>query len=257
MPSAAGWGGAMDERTQDDEAFADFLRARKRTNGEDGPDARASRKPPSHIIGAGTFMRSSAPISYTVDGQLPSGFTYALTAKTGAGKTAFAQIVTLAVSMNRPDIIGADVEPGRVAYVTLENPIDFKMKLAVGCHIHNISFNDIESRVAVIEGRDTPEQIAEGLRLDAEANGPFQHVNIDTLQAGFAVAGGGKFNDNESILAYVMRLRPVNGPAGAPVCSNPLPSNKKRHGGRPSALRRRRDRERNRRKPDTVEGGPN
>jgi hypothetical protein len=163
-----------------------------------------ARQPPSRVIGAGTFMRTYAPISYTIDGQLPSGF------------LTFAQILTLAVSMNRPNIIGAEVEPGRVAYVTLENPIDFKMKLAVGCHVHNITFNDIEPRLAIIEGRDTPEQIIDGLRLDAEANGSFQHVNIDTLQAGFAAAGGGKFNDNEAILSYVMRLRALTGLPGQP-----------------------------------------
>jgi hypothetical protein len=172
--------------------------------------------PPSRVIGAGTFMKTYTPISYTVEGLLPSGFFYALTAVTGAGKTALAQAVTFAVTMNRPNIIGAEVAPGRVAYVTLENPTDFKMKLAVGCHVHGISWDEIEPRLAVIEGRDTPEQILEGLKLDAEANGSFQHVNIDTLQAGFSAANAGAFNDNESILAYVMRLRALTGLPGQP-----------------------------------------
>jgi AAA domain len=180
------------------------------------PNGEAKTLPPSRVIGAGTFMKTYTPISYTVDGLLPSGFMYAQTARTGAGKTAFAQAVTFAVTMNRPDIIGAEVEPGRVAYVTLENPIDFKMKLAVGCYVHGISWDEIDPRLAVIEGRDTPEQILDGLKLDAEANGPFQHVNIDTLQAGFSAANAGKFNDNESILAYVMRLRPLTELPGQP-----------------------------------------
>jgi hypothetical protein len=41
-------------------------------------------------------------------------------------------------------------------------------------------------------------------------------VNIDTLQAGFSAAGGGKFNENESILAYIMRLRPLTVLPGLP-----------------------------------------
>jgi hypothetical protein len=90
------------------------------------------------------------------------------------------------------------------------------MKLAVGCYVHGISWDKIEPRLAIIEGRDTPEQIIDGLKLDAKANGSFQHVNIDTLQAGFAAAGGGKFNDNESILAYVMRLRVLTTLPGQP-----------------------------------------
>jgi AAA domain len=183
---------------------------------KDKPKADDKPLPPSIVCGAGTFMSTYTPISYTVEGMLPSGFFYALTAKTGAGKTASAQAVTFAVTMNRPNIIGAEVAPGRVAYVTFENPTDFKMKLAAGCYVHGISWDEIEPRLAVIEGRDTPEQILEGLKLDAEANGSFQHVNIDTLQAGFSAAGAGKFNDNESILAYVMRLRPLAGLPGQP-----------------------------------------
>ena len=180
------------------------------------PKADDKPLPPSRVTGAGAFMRTYMPISYTVEGLLPSGFFYAMTARTGAGKTAFAQAVTFAVTMNRPAIIGAEVAPGRVAYVTFENPTDFKMKLAVGCYVHGISWDEIEPRLAVIEGRDTPEQILAGLKLDAEANGSFQHVNIDTLQAGFSAAGAGKFNDNESILAYVMRLRPLTELPGQP-----------------------------------------
>jgi hypothetical protein len=146
------------------------------------------------------------PISYTVEGLLPSGFIYTLTARTGAGKTALAISLALAVSMDRQDIIGMEVTPGRVAYVTFENPTDFKMKLSVNCFFYNIDFAKLENGLAVIDGRGTPEQVYEALLLDAKANGQFQHVTVDTLQAGFSIAGAGKFNDNESILAYVMRL---------------------------------------------------
>jgi hypothetical protein len=218
------------------------------------PNGQAKTLPPSRVTGAAAFMRTYSPISYTIEGLLPSGYIYTLTAKTGAGKTAFAQAATLAVAMNRPDIIGLDVEPGRVAYVTLENPIDFKMKLAVGCHVHNIKWSDIDQRVAIIEGRDTPEQIAEGLKLDAEANGPFQLVNIDTLQAGFSVGGGGKFNENEDILAYVMRLRQLTELPGQPSVLVPC---QECHRRRLAPLWRRRNRQRGGRKPDVVEVGPN
>jgi hypothetical protein len=123
---------------------------------------------------------------------------------------------TLAVETGREDILGCAVECGRVAYVTIENPVDFKMKLAVNCYFHNISFDEIEPRVAIIDGRDTPEQIYEGLRLDAEAHGNFQLVNFDTFQAGFAVANAGAFNDNEAVLKYVQRLRPLTVLPGLP-----------------------------------------
>ena len=86
-------------------------------------------------------------------------YLYGLTAKPGTGKTAWKIAATLAVGMNRRDILGLDVESGRVAYVTIENPIDFKMKLAANCFANNITYDEIEPRVANIDGRDTPEQI--------------------------------------------------------------------------------------------------
>jgi hypothetical protein len=161
-------------------------------------------------------MRSYEPISYTIDGILPSGYLYGLTAKPGTGKTAWKIAATLAVGMNRRDILGLDVESGRVAYVTIENPIDFKMKLAANCFANNITYQEIEPRVAIVDGRDAPEQIYEGLKLDAEANGVFQLVCFDTFQAGFAAANAGAFNDNEAVLRYVGRLRPLTVLPGSP-----------------------------------------
>jgi hypothetical protein len=181
-----------------------------------GHDERAPKKPPSRVIGAGTFMRSYEPISYTLGGILPSGYLYGTTAKQGSGKTAFMIAAELAVAFGREDILGCAVERGRVAYVTIENPVDFKMKLAVNCYVHNISYDEVESRIAIIDGRDTPEQIYDGLKLDAEENGPFQLVCFDTFQAGFAAANAGAFNDNEAVLNYVISLRPLTTLPGAP-----------------------------------------
>jgi hypothetical protein len=171
---------------------------------------------PSRVYGAGTFMRSYVAISYTIEGVLPSGSLYGLTAKQGTGKTAWKITATIAVAMNRKDILGCEVEPGRVAYVTIENPIDFKMKLSANCFVHNVSYEEIERRVAIIDGRDSPEQIYEGLRLDAKTNGDFQLICFDTFQAGFAAANAGAFNDNEAVLKYVGRLRPFATLPGLP-----------------------------------------
>src|SRR3984893_13660408 len=161
-------------------------------------------------------MRSYVPISYTLGGILPSGFMYGLTAKQGSGKTALKIAAALAVAFGREDILGCPVERGRVAYVTIENPVDFKMKLAVNCFVHNVSYDEAETRIAIIDGRDTPEQIFDGLGLDAEKNGPFQLVCFDTFQAGFAAAGAGAFNDNEAVLGYLIHLRPLTTLPGSP-----------------------------------------
>jgi hypothetical protein len=184
---------------------------KKRGNGKD-----ETPKSPSRVTGAGTFMRSYVAISYTLGGVLPSGYLYGLTAKQGSGKTALMIAAALAVAFGREDILGCAVESGRVAYVTIENPVDFKMKLAVNCYFHNISYDEAETRIAIIDGRDTPEQIIDGLRLDAEANGAFQLVCFDTYQAGFAAANAGAFNDNEAVLGYLIRLRPLTTLPGSP-----------------------------------------
>jgi AAA domain len=182
----------------------------------DTPKADDKPKPPSIVIGAGSFMSAYAPLSYPLDGILPSGSLYGLTARQGTGKTAFMQAAALAVGMNRAALIGVDVTPGRVAYVTIENPDDFRMKLAVACYIHGISYAEIETRIAIVQGRDTPEQIVDGLKLDAEANGAFTQVCFDTFQAGFSAAGAGAFNENQDVLAYVTRLRPLTTLPGFP-----------------------------------------
>jgi ABC-type Mn2+/Zn2+ transport system ATPase subunit len=86
---------------------------------------------PAKVVDAGTFMRSYKPLSYTIDGMLPSGYVYGLTGRRGHGKTAKAIAMTLAVASGKESILGRKVRQGRVAYVCRENPIDFKMKLAV------------------------------------------------------------------------------------------------------------------------------
>ena len=211
------WHGSADDLAAlVDSAESYAPREQKSAQNQARPNGEAKTLPPSRVIGAGTFMRSYEAISYTIEGILPSGYLYGLTAKPGAGKTALMITATLAVETGREDILGCAVERGRVAYVTIENPVDFKMKLAVNCYFHNISFDEIEPRVAIIDGRDTPEQIYEGLQLDAEAHGDFQLVNFDTFQAGFAVANAGAFNDNEAVLKYVQRLRPLTVLPGLP-----------------------------------------
>ena len=70
------------------------------------------QKAPSRVIGAGTFMRSYVPISYTLGGILPSGYMYRLTAKQGSGKTALKIAAALAVAFGREDILGCPSNAG-------------------------------------------------------------------------------------------------------------------------------------------------
>src|ERR1700730_15646259 len=53
--------------------------------------------------GGGAFIREYVPISYTLDGILPSGVLYFVTARRGTGKTAWLLAVILAVALDRQE----------------------------------------------------------------------------------------------------------------------------------------------------------
>jgi AAA domain len=91
---------------------------------------REPKAPPVSIakgIGGGDFLAAYEPISYTIDGMLPSGYLYGLTARRGGGKTAWMIAASLAVMTGRSDILGREVEQGRVAYIVKENSADFRI----------------------------------------------------------------------------------------------------------------------------------
>src|SRR5205807_5232898 len=77
------------------------------------------------------FIREYLPISYTLEGILPSSVFYFLTARRSTGKTAFLVAALFAIILGNAEILGVKVKKGRVAYVALENPTDLRMKLEV------------------------------------------------------------------------------------------------------------------------------
>ncbi len=120
-----------------------------------------------------------------------------MTAPTGKGKTALLTALSLGVIKGNDkggvsSAIGCAVEQGRVAYITKENPADFRMKLAVNSYFHGLDADCLSRNLLVLDGRaDAPEAICESLRRDAEENGLFQLVDYDTFQAGFVADPAG------------------------------------------------------------------
>jgi AAA domain len=160
----------------------------------------------------GDFLAEYVPITYSIDGVLPCGSIYMLTGKTGHGKTSFAQALALSAVSGR-NLIGFDVEPGRVAYIVLENPADFRMKLAVNSYIHGIDHRQLNKGLAIIDMHLPHAEIMEQLRIDGEENGPFCLVFYDTFQSGFP---GAQFNDNVDVLRHTQQLRELTALPGAP-----------------------------------------
>jgi AAA domain len=181
-------------------------------NGKDEPPPN-----PARILRGGDFMAAYRPISYTIEDILPSGYLYGLTARRGGGKTALLTAIKLGVETGNEKVLGCEVTRGRVAYVSKENPDDFRMKLVVNCYYYGLDHAFANQWSRILDGRaDTPEAICEALKRDAGENGPFQLICYDTFQAGFAACGGEEFNNNAEVLKFILRLRPLAETIGKP-----------------------------------------
>jgi hypothetical protein len=162
------------------------------------------------------FIREYQPISYTLEGILPSGVFYFLTARRSTGKTAFLVAALFAIILGNDELLGVKVKKGRVAYVALENPTDLRMKLEVARYHFvgaGVTLDDLADRVTIIDAQLPVKEIVEQLKVAAEELGHFQAVLWDTFQAGFQ---GDEFNDNAGILKYAQQLRTLTGLPGGP-----------------------------------------
>ena len=169
----------------------------------------------------GDFLAEYVPITYAIDGVLPSGCIYTLTGKTGSGKTTLAQPIALSVISGR-NLIGFDVEPGRVADVVLEVAPDFRMKLAIAAYVHGVHHKELNDKLTILDMHLPHAEIIDQLKRDGEENGPFRLVFYDTFQAGFA---GAEFNDNAEVLKHAQQLRELTilrGNPAAIVPSHPI-----------------------------------
>jgi RecA-family ATPase len=112
-------------------------------------DERAKRATAAHrakLKTAAEFCSEYVPLSYAVEPLIRSRSLYTLTARTGAGKTALLVAIGLAVASGRPDILDAEVEQGRVAYLAFENPDDVRMRLMIAAFLLNVDVRDIAER---------------------------------------------------------------------------------------------------------------
>ena len=187
------------------------------------------RKPPlvRKFKGGGAFVREYVPISYPLDGILPSGSLYFLTARRATGKTAWAQALLLAVELGRREIIGIDIEQGHVALICLENPTDVRMKMGVYAFHYGIHLDDLDSCMTIIDARLSVTEIIEQLKVAAEEKGAFDFIAYDTFQAGFGTSSASKgadFNTNAPVLSFAQELRRLLELPGNPsvlVCAHP------------------------------------
>jgi hypothetical protein len=167
------------------------------------------------------FCAEYVPLSYAVDPIVRSSSIYTLTAKTGAGKTAWLVIMALAIATGRSDILGFDVPAGgRVAYLAFENPDDVRMRLKIAAYKLNIDPRIVAERLVILDVRAKPEEVIANLAMMSEQ--PFSIIIADTLAAFF---DGKDINDNVQGGEFMRRLRPATLLPGRPsvlVAAHPV-----------------------------------
>jgi hypothetical protein len=182
-----------------------------------------SFEPPAPVAfkTAAKFCGEYVPLAYTVEPLMRSASLYALTAKTGAGKTAFNVVAALAVTTGRQDILNREVVKGRVAYLACENPDDIRMRFKIAAYLLNIDIDEIGDRLLILDFRAKPEAVHAELKRLADQE-PFALIIVDTLAAFF---DGDNINDAVQGGQFMRRLRPLTQIAGLPsvlVAAHPV-----------------------------------
>jgi AAA domain/Bifunctional DNA primase/polymerase, N-terminal len=176
------------------------------TSDDTKSDAKASE--PRQLKTITQFCAEYEPLNYILEPVIDAGAFYSFTGKTGSGKTAFLMLLGLAIAFNRGDLFRNTIEPGRVAYLTAENPRNFRMRLIATCGELGIDVTDTEAsnKFVVQDFFSKPEDMLASSKLH-EADGGFRLVIIDTAASFF---DGDNENDRAQIMKFLRGLRPIN-----------------------------------------------
>ncbi len=170
---------------------------------------------------ASAFVGEYVPLSYAIEPVIRSASLYALTARTGHGKTAFLIVAALAIVTGRRDILGREVSRGRVAYLACENPDDIRMRLQVAAFLLNIDLSEVADDLMILDARAKPEAVCAEMERLAKRQ-MFTLVIVDTLAAFF---DGKNINDAVEGGEFMRRLRPLTRIDGLPsviVAAHPV-----------------------------------
>jgi AAA domain-containing protein len=159
------------------------------------------------------LKRKRKPLRYTIDGIVQRGRIYTLTGRTGDGKTTWCATAALAVATGRSDILGLDVDRGRVVYLAIENPDDTVSRFAIAQRFYRIPDSALLDRFFIVTTKATPESVFAALKK-LSRSGEFALVTVDTLAAYF---DGTDMNDNVAGGNFMRRLRALSTVLGNPA----------------------------------------
>lgn len=153
------------------------------------------------------------PQDWLIHDVMERGYLYALTARSGSGKTAVA--LMMAYQMAAQDIpsryLGSrEVEPGNVVFLAGENPADLVRRMAGFRAHHGLK---AQASLAVVMGTFSIRDNVETLTAQIPKDRPISLVVVDTAQSFFP---GSEENSNAEMLAYAQTLRQLTKLPGNP-----------------------------------------
>ena len=138
-----------------------------------------------NIVSFGRFISQREPLKYVVQNVLARNYVYALTAPWGAGKTAVAVTLAIAVASGDDDIIGFPVDQCRVLYLSGENPGDVSLRAEQTAKHFGVDQALLDKNLCFTL-RPFPindEEVRAGFVREALEHGEFGLVVIDTSSA--------------------------------------------------------------------------
>jgi hypothetical protein len=180
-------------------------------NNKDGTDGNAA----SIVLTLPQFLAGLKAPDYLVDGLFKRGFLYSTTAMTGAGKTAVALLLAVAVAdpMRRWKFGPHDVEHGRIVYVTRENPDEVRERLIGMAAQMGFDAGELANTFLVIENVTDIAKAFERIKREIE---PFGEVALIILDTSAALFVGDDENSSVEMLKHAKTQRSLTKLPGRP-----------------------------------------
>jgi 5S rRNA maturation endonuclease (ribonuclease M5) len=175
-----------------------------------GPPPKPTTLVPHMILSSAEFVAGFVPPDYVMNGVLQRRFLYALTGKTGSGKTAIMLLLAAHIDMTRP-IGDREVEKGKVLYLAGENADDVRMRWIAMAQ--QLGFELDESGVFFIPGAFKISETLDRVRAEIERIGEVALIIVDTRAAFFE---GDAENDNVQFGNHARLLRKLIDMPGLP-----------------------------------------
>jgi AAA domain len=168
-------------------------------------------KPLPLLLSAAQFVAGFTPPEYLIDGIMQRGYLYALTARTGHGKTAVDMYISQAIALGRP-MHGKEVKAGTVLFLAGENPDDIRARFLVLAD--EFKFDVTTIKIRFVAGVIDVAASMPTIRAEAATIDDLVLVIVDTAAAYFP---GDDSNNNSQQGAYARLLRQLTFLPGLPA----------------------------------------